>query len=210
MFLKKDRSYSFNKKIRVYFFTGLLVSLPVLGSFWILSVLFVKLTDFMYQFIAPNGHQFFGQWLLWRLVALILLFCAVVLIGLVARNYIGKKLIQGGETLLSKIPVLNRIYSTLKQIFESFWGEDKAVFRSVVFVEYPREGTYSIGFVTSEIKGDLKDAIGENKVSVFIPTAPNPTSGFLIMISKDKLIKTHLTVEDGFKMVVSSGMVMPK
>ncbi|MBI1883936.1 MAG: DUF502 domain-containing protein [Chlamydiae bacterium] len=206
MFLKEAQLGS--HKIRVYFLTGLVVSLPVLGSFWILSLLFVKLTDFIFRYVSPEGVNSVWEKMMWRSAALAILFFGVVFIGLIARNYLGKKLIQWGELILGKIPVLNKIYSALKQIFESFWGKGNS-FRSVVLVEFPRDGVYSVGFVTSEGRNAIQEKIGPDRVSVFIPTVPNPTSGFFIFIPKDKLIKLNISIEDAFKMIISSGMVTP-
>lgn len=209
MFLKRDRQWSLKQKFKVYFFTGLLVSLPILGSFWILSLLFTKVTDTIYRFLSPHGMGTILERMIWRSLALVILFFIVVLIGLIARNYIGKKLIKSGELLLSKIPVLNKIYSALKQILGSFWGEEKT-FRGVVLVEFPRDGVYSIGFVTSEPQGEIREKVSSDAVCVFVPTAPNPTTGFLIFIPKGKVVKLDFSVEDAFKMILSSGIMSPQ
>ncbi len=204
-----EQNSSLKHKIKIYFFTGLLVSLPILGSFWILSLLFTQVTDYIYQVLSPHAISTVWERMIWRFLALLILFFTVVLIGLIARNYIGKKLIQMGEAFLSKIPVLNKIYYALKQIFESFWGDERA-FRGVVLVEFPKDGIFSIGFITSEPRGEIRDKVSSESVSVFIPTAPNPTTGFLVFVAKDKLTKINLSVEDAFKMIISSGIVSPK
>jgi uncharacterized membrane protein len=210
MFLKRDKQLTFKHKIKVYFITGLIVALPILGSFWILSILFVKLTDFIYRYVAPTGLVNVWVKLLWRLLTLVILFGIVVFIGLFARNYLGGKLIRVSESLLSKVPVLNKIYTALRQILESFWGDKNAVFRSAVLVEFPRDGVYSMGFTTSEAMVEIQNKIGEDTLSVFIPSSPSPTSGFFVMVSKEKLVELNISIEDALKMILSGGMVAPK
>jgi uncharacterized membrane protein len=147
---------------------------------------------------------------LWRLLTLVILFGIVVFIGLFARNYLGGKLIRVSESLLSKVPVLNKIYTALRQILESFWGDKNAVFRSAVLVEFPRDGVYSMGFTTSEAMVEIQNKIGEDTLSVFIPSSPSPTSGFFVMVSKEKLVELNISIEDALKMILSGGMVAPK
>lgn len=207
--LERDKQFTLKKKLKIYLFTGLLVSLPVVGSFWILSFLFYAFTDFIYQFVSPMDLTHLWERIMWRVLAFIFLFVVVILIGLLARNYIGKKMIRFGEQILEKIPILNKVYSVLKQIFESLWGEGKSPFRSVVLVEFPRDGIYSMGFITSESKGEIREKIGDGMRSVFIPTAPNPTTGFFIWVSSDQLIEMKMSVEEAFKMIISSGVVSP-
>jgi uncharacterized membrane protein len=125
--------------------------------------------------------------------------------GVIVRNFIGKKIIRYGESLLAKVPIFRQLYSGIRQILESFAAPDKTGFMQVVLVEFPREGMRALGFVTNE----LKDTTGEKLLSVLIPTAPNPTSGFLQIVKEKDVIRTRISVEEAIKMVVSGGRMTP-
>jgi uncharacterized membrane protein len=111
---------------------------------------------------------------------------------------------------MSKVPLLNKIYGTIKQVNEAFTSSKKTSFKQVVMIEYPRKGTYSIGFITNETVSEAQDKTGENMVCVFIPTTPNPTSGFLVLAQKDEIIKLDMSVADAIKYVVSLGSLTPE
>lgn len=196
--------------IKVYFVTGLVVSLPVLGSFWIFSVIFVKITNLIFKYVAPIGATMIWERMLWRLFALFILFLLVMVIGILARNIVGRFLIRTGEYVVAKVPVLNKIYAVLKQIFESIWGRERQKFRGVVAVQFPSEGIYSIGFLTAEAAGEISRKTGSGNVGIFIPTVPNPTTGFFIYVPRDKVILLDMAFEDAAKLLFSTGVITPK
>ncbi len=146
----------------------------------------------------------------WSLAALALAFLLITAIGRAARNYVGKQIIRGLDVLLSRVPLLNKIYSTVKQVNEAFTTSSKSSFKQVVMVEYPRKGLYSIGFLTADDVPEPRAVLGRQLCGVFIPTTPNPTSGFLIMVPEDEVIRLKMSVADGIKYVISLGSIIPE
>ena len=114
-----------------------------------------------------------------------------------------------GERVLLNVPIIGRVYKSVKQISSAFIGQGKTIFKQVVLVEYPRKGIYSLGFTTGVSKGEIKDAMGRSSINVFLPTTPNPTSGYFLVIPKDEIRFLKMSVEEGMKLVVSGGSVTP-
>ena len=134
---------------------------------------------------------------------------AILLIGLMARNFVGRWLLEFGEGTLSKIPVAGAVYKTLKQLLETFLSNKSNRFRRVVLVEYPREGLYSVGFVTGDVGPSLQPELDEKLLSVFIPTAPNPTTGWYTLVPEASVKDLDISVEDAFRTIISAGIVNP-
>ena len=155
------------------------------------------------QFLQKNQ-------LLFRLVVFFLMFALTVLIGILARNFLGRRVLRIGETLLTKIPIVSRVYIALKQISQAFWGQNKTVFTGVVLLEYPRKGLYTLGFVTSPGRGEVKARADEELLNIFLPTTPNPTSGWFVMVPEEHVVHLDMKVEDALKMVISGGAVVPE
>lgn len=133
----------------------------------------------------------------------------ILLIGLMARNIVGRWLLEFGEGTLLRIPLAGSVYKTLKQLLETFLRDNSQRFRRVVLVEYPREGLYSVGFVTGEVGPSLQSELEERLLSVFIPTAPNPTTGWYTLVPESSVRDLDLSVEDAFKTIISAGIVNP-
>lgn len=148
----------------------------------------------------PLGVPGFGL-----LVAVI----GLTLLGAVGANLIGRAMITAGDRFLSNVPVVKNIYSLFKQLFETIASSQETSFRDMVLIEYPKKGTWCIGFVTAPIKGEVAAKLGGDMVGVFVPTTPNPTSGFYMFAPRDELIDLDMSVEEGAKMIVSVGMVVP-
>lgn len=129
----------------------------------------------------------------------------IFIVGAVATNVIGRKIVHWGEFVLGKVPVVSRLYVALKEVFQSFSNPEKTGFMHVVLVEWPIKGMKTVGFITNE----ETDKNGEKFYNVFIPTAPNPTSGFMEIVRASEIVRTSLTVEEGLKMVVSGGRITP-
>ena len=132
------------------------------------------------------------------------------LTGSIARNYFGRKLLAMGDYIVIHIPLINRIYIAIREISEAILSEKKEVFKKAVLIEYPRKGLYSIAFFTQDTKGPVQETIKEDVVSVFVPTTPNPTSGYLLFIPKTDLVELKMPVEDALKLVISGGSIHPK
>ncbi|MDX1763493.1 MAG: DUF502 domain-containing protein [bacterium] len=190
--------------LKKYFITGLLVTLPLGLTYWILKVLLQS----MERLIGNPIQRYLEIYI--PGMGIILLVTLILLIGILARNLIGKKLGQLGETMLHKIPLVRPIYKFVKQLVNTVFMQDQARFNGVVLVEYPRLGIYSVGFVTGEARGEVQDVTDETLVNVFIPTTPNPTSGFYLLFPKEQVTYLNLTAEEGAKLIISAGMVTPE
>ena len=160
------------------------------------------------KLLAPMGveHVYFAKGLIF--IAVVFL---IALIGWAAKIIIVHRVFSWGEDILLKVPILGRIYRALKQISSALLGQEgRTIFKQVVLIEHPRRGLYSIGFTTGTTKGEIKSVIQENRVNVFIPTTPNPTSGFYIMALREDVKFLKMSVEDGMKLVISGGSVTPE
>ncbi len=198
------------------FFTGLAVVLPALISIGVVVWLFGTVANFtntlLYFLPKEWTHERGGlgpmHWY-WSLFALALAVGVITLIGRFARHFLGKKLIQLADQILSRVPLLNRIYGALKQINEAFTSSKASSFKQVVMVEFPRAGVYSIGFITGSQPGEVQHRTREEVASVFVPTTPNPTTGFLVLIPLNQIVKLDMSVADGVKFIMSLGSVAP-
>ena len=135
---------------------------------------------------------------------------ALILIGMFTTGYVGRFFVRLGEKILSKMPFISSVYNLLKQVFETFFSGKKQSFNQVVLLEYPRKGVWVLGFVSSKTDGEIGKKIEGKVLNVFVPTTPNPTSGFLIFVPEKDVIKLKMSVEDGLKLVISCGIVAPE
>ena len=160
------------------------------------------------ELIYQNGQSGQMFWY-WSLLALVLAAVLITGVGVLAQYYIGKRMIKWLDTAIMQVPLLNKFYGAIKQVNEAFSG-NKNSFKTVVLVEFPREGIYSVGFITNEQHGEVQQKTREKVVCVFVPTTPNPTSGFLILVPEEKVTKLDMTVADGIKYIVSLGSISPE
>jgi uncharacterized membrane protein len=196
---KRVSRRGWGKKIRDQFVAGLIVVVPVAASVLILIWVFDGIDDILQPVIrAIAGHEIRGVGFG---VAIVLIF----LIGVLARNFIGKRLVRFGNSMMMRVPVFRGLYNSIRQIIESVATPDKASFMQVVLVEFPRRETWTVGFVTKEIITDS----GEKLINVLIPTSPTPWSGFFQVLREKDVIRTKISVEDAVKMIVSGGMTTP-
>lgn len=199
------------------FFTGLAVILPAVLSVGVVIWLFgtvSNITDTLLFFLPKSvTHRDSGAgpilWY-WSLVALFVALLLITAVGRLTRNYLGRRLIELVDAAILRIPLLNKIYSTIKQVNVAFSTNKKSSFHQVVLLEFPRAGQYSIGFVTGAQLQEAQARTREKVVSVFVPTTPNPTSGFLILAPEESLIKLDMSVADGIKFIISLGSVVPE
>ncbi len=198
---------------RASFLTGLAIVLPGVVTLAVVKWFFgtvSSLTDLLLFFLPKTiTHEDGGSgpihWY-WSLLALIFAALLVTVIGLLARYYMGKRLIAWADGLMLRVPVLNKIYGTIKQVDAAFTG-NKNSFKTVVLVEYPRKGIFAVGFITSEHAEEVEQKTGEKCVCVFIPTTPIPTGGFMILVPEKEVIKLDMSVADGFKYIISIGAI---
>ena len=193
-------------RFRAWFFTGLLVTAPVLLTVYITWAA-IKLIDSQVSKLLPG----FETSILGNVPGIGLLIGAVLitLIGAIAAGFMGRYIIRLGEAILNRMPVVRSIYGAIKQILETVISTQSDAFREVVLVEYPRRDLWVIGFVTGNTKGEVAGRIVSPMVNVFVPTTPNPTSGFLLFCPREDVIFLKMTVEEAVKLVVSGGIVTP-
>lgn len=203
---------SLAKKLRSYFFTGLLVLVPLGLTYSIIKLLFLAIDDILSDTVSKFILEKFGFEIGQRqipgigFVTLILIIFAT---GLIARNYLGKKVVDFGDQIVERIPLINRVYSAMKQISQAFFSTRSEVIKKPVLFEFPRKGMYSIGFYTQDVQGPLKKSAKQDLAAIFMPTTPNPTTGFLIFLPKSELIEIDLSIEEALKLVISGGIISP-
>jgi len=183
---------------------GIAVVLPTALTVYVLWFLFVKLDAILGTFIRKRaGVRVPG-------IGLAAVVVIVLVAGVLASNLIGRKMIKSGQRVLEAIPLFNRIHVAIRQISDAFLSDQSTVLRRVALVEFPRAGLYSVCFVTSEDVGEFDKKIGKKAVNVFLPHTPNPTSGYMLVVPASDLIPLNLTVEEGLKLVISGGSVVPE
>jgi len=187
-------------RLRTQFLTGILAIIPVGVTIWFFAWFFNSIDNILDPIIDPMfGRHIPG-------VGFIVVIVLVYLAGVVATNIVGRKLINYGESLLKRVPIVGLIYRSVKQIIDSFSVPSSAGFKQVVVVEFPMKGTRTLGFVTNE----SRDKSGERLLYIYIPTAPNPTSGFLQIVREKDVMNVDISVEDALKTVISAGKVLPQ
>jgi uncharacterized membrane protein len=208
---------SFLSHWRASFFTGLAVVLPAVMSIGILVFLFGTVANFTDKllFFLPTQmtHADRGMgpvYWYWSLAAIAVTIGLVTVVGGVTRVYIGRRIIGWADSLFLRIPLLNKIYSAIKQVNEAVTTNQRSSFREVVLVQFPRDGMYSVGFITGDQHAEVQEKTREKVVSVFVPTTPNPTTGFLILVPEEKLTRLSMSVSDGIKFIISIGTVQPE
>ena len=197
-------------RIRTYFLAGILVTAPISITVYLTWVFlqFVdnKITPLIPIEYNPNAYLPFSL----PGLGLIIAIAFFIVVGWFARNFMGRLLIRVSEYVVDRMPVIRTLYSAIKQIFETVMASQSQAFRDVVMLEYPRKGVYSIGFVTGTSRGEVQEATKKETINVFVPTTPNPTSGYLLFVPKAELIYLDMTVEEGVKLVVSAGIITPE
>ena len=189
------------KKLRSIVFSGIALLLPTVITIWVLYKLFIFLDGILRSLIASHtGVDVPG-------IGVAAIIVVVLLAGLFANNYIGKRLIGLYNRVLDRIPILSSIYRTFKQVSEAFLREGSTGFKKVGLVEFPRRGSYCVGFITSEGMGIEFPGGEEEGLTVFVPTSPNPTSGFMMVVPASDVRVLDMSVEDGIRMVVTAGMI---
>lgn len=201
------------KKFRNAFLTGLLIFLPLGATIFVVNFLLNLFKKPAMQFAAQLGLReesfFFGLETLLACVGLFVGVLALTSLGFISNYVLGKFFISSAERLLGKVPFVSTVYRTVKQIVETFGKQNRAVFKKVVMVEYPRKNCYVIGFLTNDAEGETEIATGRKLTNVFVPTTPNPTSGFLLLLPREDVIHMDMSVGDGMKLIISGGAVIP-
>lgn len=194
--------------IKRYFITGLLIWVPLVITGWVLSLIVSTLDQSLR--LLPNA--FHPQTLLGFAVpgaGALLTLVMILLTGLLAANFIGQKLVVWWEKLLARIPVVNSVYNSVKQVSDTLFSPNGNAFRKALLVQYPREGSWTVAFLTGQPGGDIVNHLKGDFVSVYVPTTPNPTSGFFLMMPANDVIELDMTVDEALKYIISMGVVAP-
>jgi len=194
--------------LKSVFLTGLLVLVPLAITLWVLGLIIGTMDQTL--LLLPRSWQ--PERLLgFRLPGLgaVLTLAFIFVVGLLTQNFVGQKLVGWWELVVARIPVVGPIYTSVKQVSDTLLSSSGNAFRKALLVEYPRKGSYTIGFLTGIPGGDVVNHLKEDHVSVYVPTTPNPTSGFFLMVPKSEVIELDMTVDAALKYIVSMGVVAP-
>lgn len=190
------------------FLTGLLVILPISITVYVIWILIRGMDAILKYIPAKYLPETYLQIHIPGL-GLILVVILVFVVGLLTRNFIGRKIVHLGENIVDRIPLVRILYTGVKQLLEPLFLQKTNGFKRVALIEYPRRGVHVIGFVTGESKGEVQNKTSKDMMNVFVPTTPNPTSGFYILIPEDEVVSLNMSVEDAFKLIISGGIVSP-
>ena len=207
--IKPARKRGLLARLRTYFLTGIVVSAPVGITIWLIW-LFVAFVDHTVVPLIPDAYNpsdVLGVSV--PGIGVIVVLLVVTITGFLVTNFFGRFMVRMGENMVARVPVVRTIYGVLKQIFDAVLAQSEGAFREVVLIEYPRKGIWVLGFVTSNTQGEVQRVTPHEMVNVFLPTTPNPTSGFLLFVPRKDCITLDMSVEEGVKLVISGGIVSP-
>lgn len=208
--MEKPRGPSFFSWLRGRFFAGMFIALPVVVTFLILQFLISEIdkrvVPLLPAALKPETYLNYAV----PGFGLIVLVVFLTLLGGIATNLIGRSVISFADRILSRLPFVRSVYSAFKQLVEVFASNNTDQFSECVMIEYPKKGTWCLGFLSSPAKGEVKNVLGPGFIGVFVPTTPNPTSGFLMYVESGEVVRLDMTVEEGAKMILSAGLVVPE
>jgi uncharacterized membrane protein len=194
---------------RANIIVGLFLAIPLVATVLIIKFLFTLITDYL----VPEQWLQSQYAIAYRLAALLIAFIGLYFIGLFTRNIIGKKLYSLGDRILTKIPFIKTIYISIRQVSESLVSSNSTMFKRVAAIEYPRKNCYTLAFTASVLPDNFFEKVQEKYkeeiVTVFVPTSPNPTSGFILMVPRSSVIPVNISVSEAMKMIMSAGTVLP-
>jgi uncharacterized membrane protein len=197
-------------RLRGYLIAGVLVTAPITITIW-LTVTLINIIDNQVTNILPPQYnpELYLPFTIPGLGLIAVLFFLVI-VGFLATNFLGRIFVRIGEEILDRLPIIRSLYGAIKQILETVLADQADAFREVVMIEYPRKNSWVIGFLTGRSKGEVQEKTASDTVNIFVPTTPNPTSGFLLFVPEKDVIRMDMTVEEGIKLVVSAGIVSPE
>jgi uncharacterized membrane protein len=196
-------------RLRTYFLAGILITAPI-GLTIYLAWLVISFIDERVFSVIPARYNP-ETYLPFSIpgIGLILAAIALTMIGAITAGFLGRLFRRLSEAVLNRLPIIRSLYTALKQIIETVFANQSAAFREVVLIEYPRRDAWSVGFITGSIRGEIKAHLQREMVNVFVPTTPNPTSGFLLFVPEEDVVRLSMSVEDGIKLVISGGIITP-
>ncbi|MFP4098383.1 MAG: DUF502 domain-containing protein [Alphaproteobacteria bacterium] len=196
-------------RLRRYLLTGILVTAPISITIYLTYIFLTFVDNKVVRLLPAEWYEAIYPKTTIPGLGLIVVITTFVLIGWFATNFLGRLFIRISEYIVDQMPVIRTLHGAIKQIFETIMASQSTAFREVVMLEYPRKGLWSIGFVTGMSKGEVQSLTAQETVNVFVPTTPNPTSGYLLFVPKQELKYLSMSVEEGVKLVVSAGIIAP-
>jgi uncharacterized membrane protein len=199
----------FSEHLRGYFIAGILVTGPISLTLY-LAWLFVDFIDSHVALLIPEEYNP-NNYLPVHVpgIGLVVVVVGLTLIGALTAGYVGRRLIRAGDRVLARMPLIRGLYGAMKQIFETVLSKQSNTFREVVLVEFPRREMWTIGFITGKPEGEIKELTAQDAVNVYVPTTPNPTSGYLVHVPRSDVRSLQMTVEEAIKFIISGGIVTP-
>ena len=201
------------RSLRNAFITGIVVILPLGVTVIVINFLLVRLgnpaSQFFFWYLDSEWRNLPAVKYALETISVFVVFLLITALGYGSRFVLGRIILRGLERLLDRVPFINTVYRTVKQIVDTFGQQKKAVFQEVVLIEYPRKRCYVLGFLTSTAMGETQTRTDEHIVNVFVPTTPNPTSGFLLMLPEEDIRRLQMSIADGMKLIISGGAVVP-
>ncbi len=208
-----ERSHSTVVSLRTAFLSGALLLAPLVVTVWafskIIDLVGGTFRPYFFFYVPAQLRDQPSLAVLWDILATVIVIFLITVLGYLSRYVFGKFFLEIGERIILGIPGVGPVYNTVKQIVDTFSSQNRNLFSKVVLVQFPREGLWSLGFLTNKQQGEPHVRIGPEIWTVFVPTTPNPTSGFLLLLPKDKIVELDMSVGDGMKMVISGGAVVP-
>jgi uncharacterized membrane protein len=203
----------FFKSARTAFLAGVILlaplSITLLVFSWLVENIGGRFRSYFFFYLPNTLLDRANLVLLWNVLATVLVLILVTLLGYLSRYFIGRSIILIAERIVRTVPFVNSVYTTVKQIADTFSLQKRAVFQKVVLVEFPRSGSFALGFLTNRAKGEIQERTNEELLCVFLPTTPNPTSGFLLMFSANEVTELDMSVAEGMKVIISGGALVP-
>ena len=202
------------RNLRNAFLTGIILLLPLGVTYIVVNFIILKVgvpaSNVFFWYVDDTIRNQTAVNTILNVASLFVLIIFIIGLGVFSRYVFGRIIISSLERILDRLPFINTVYRTVKQIVDTFSQQQKAVFQEVVLIEYPRKNSWVLGFRTSESKGEVQAKTGRHLSNIFVPTTPNPTSGFLLMIPSEDIIPLEMSVADGMKLIISGGAVSPK
>lgn len=205
---------NFFKSLRTAFFAGVILLAPLgitlLVFSWLVENIGGRFRSHFFFYLPDSLLDKANLVVLWNFLATVMVIVLITLLGYLSRYFIGKFTIGIAERIVRTVPFVNAVYGTVKQIVDTFSTQNRAVFQKVVLVQFPRPGVYALGFLTNRVRGEIQARTKEDLWNVFVPTTPNPTSGFLVMFPVDEVKELRMTVAEGMKVIISGGALVPE
>ena len=208
--------FSLISRLKAYFLAGVLITAPVAitgaVAWWLIELVDGNIVPLIPKSLNPDTYirEVLGFEIGLPGLGLVILLVVITLIGALTAGLVGRWVLKAGESILARMPVIRGLYAGTKQILETVLKQQSDAFRQAVLVEYPRRGAWAVAFVSSNSEGELAEHLSPDFINIYVPTTPNPTSGFLLFVPKTDLIYLNMTVEEAFKMLISMGIVMPE